>query len=118
MSEEETKLAQQLKKLNSKLDEFGNKNKFMIYSAKPFKFAWANFMAGTFFSLGRLFGSIFIFSIMIYFLSKMNLGGFFSNWMENTISQINWEKVIPQPKMQLDLNDLNLDQFNQKNLNY
>ncbi|MBU1088645.1 hypothetical protein KKA02_02090 [Patescibacteria group bacterium] len=116
--EEETQLTQQLKKLNNKLDEFGNKNKFMIYSANPLKFAWANFTAGIFFSLGRLFGSIVIFAATIYIFSKMNLGNFFSNWMENTMSQVNWEKVIPQPKMQLDLNDLDLDQFNQKNLNY
>ena len=89
----------------------------MIYSANPFKFAWANFMAGTFFSLGRLFGSIAIFGAMIYIFSKMNLGNFFSNWMKNTMSQINWEKVIPQPKMQMDLNNLDLDGLNQKDLN-
>ena len=107
MSEQETQLTQQLKKLNNQLDEFGNKNKFMIYSANPLKFAWANFIAGTFFSLGRLFGSIAIFGVMIYIFSKMNLGSFFSSWMENTMSQINWEKIIPQPKMQLDLDNIN-----------
>ena len=101
-----SKLNNQLKKLNDKLDQFGNKSKFMIYSANPFKFAIANFIAGTFFALGRLFGNIAVFGAIIYFLSQINLTPMITKWMENTLAQINWQKIVPQPKMQLDV-DLN-----------
>ncbi|MFH1705339.1 MAG: hypothetical protein ABH867_00315 [Patescibacteria group bacterium] len=107
---EDGNLAKELKKLNQNIDELRHTGKFMLYSANPFKFAFMNFIAGAFHSLGGLFGYIVIFGAFAFILSKVNLNQLVTNWMENTLGQINWEKVMPSPQLPegINLNGLDL----------
>lgn len=91
------KLTLELKKLNQKLEQVGNTDRYMVYNANPFKFAWFNFIGGVFHSLGTLFGTIVVAGAIIYLFSKVNLTQTISTFIEQTMSQIKWEKVIPTP---------------------
>ena len=74
----------ELKALNEKLDKI----------TKPSKLMWTNFLSGTFRSLGMIFGTVVIGSILIYFFSQLDFTKAVSGWVENTLSQIKWEKII------------------------
>jgi Domain of unknown function (DUF5665) len=79
----------ELKKLNKKLEKFTH----------PLKAALLNFSAGTFRSLGTIFGTLIIASALIYVFSQVNFTKAISTWIENTLSQVNFEKIIaPQIK--------------------
>lgn len=91
------KLVLELKRLNQKLEQVGNTDRYMIYNANPFKFAWFNFIGGVFHSLGTLFGTLVVAGAIIFIVSKVDFTGTISSWMEKTMSQIKWEKVIPTP---------------------
>lgn len=81
-------ILQELKNINEKLEKF----------TKPSKVMWSNFLSGTFRSIGMLFGTIIIGSILIYFFSQLNFTKAVTGWVENTLSQIRWEKIVtPQP---------------------
>ena len=95
------KLILELEKLNKKLDTLGNNSRYMIYNANPFKFAWFNFIAGIFHSLGSLFGTVVIAAAVVYVLSQFNITKLFSQMIENSLNQIRWEKVVPTPFVQL-----------------
>jgi len=89
-------LTQQLAKLNQKLDSIDlNKSRFVVYNANPLKFAGYNFIAGTFHSLGRLFGTAVIAGILIYFFSQIDLISAVTNWLEQVMSKMNWQQIIP-----------------------
>lgn len=63
----------------------------------PAHIAWNQFVAGIFHSLGSLFGTVIIASILIYLLSQLNLTRFTSKFIEDSMSQINWHKIVPTP---------------------
>lgn len=106
-----TDLTNEVKKLNKNISELRHSgNKFMLYSANPAKFVFMNFLSGVFHSLGTLFGYIVIFGAIVFLLSKINLQGLMTKWLETTLGQINWENIMPiyeMPKINLD--GLNLD---------
>jgi hypothetical protein len=77
-------ILQELKNINQKIEKF----------TKPTKFAWLNFLGGISHSLGTLFGTAIITLILIYVFSRFDFTKSISNWMENTLNQINWEKII------------------------
>lgn len=80
----------ELQKINQKIDNYTN----------PFKISWSNFLAGIFRSLGTLFGTVIIASVLVYIFSQFNFTSSVSKWIENTMSQINWTKVVaPQPQI-------------------
>jgi len=109
-------LVNELKRLNRHISELRNSgNKFMLYSANPAKFAFMNFLSGIFHSLGSLFGYIVVFGAIVFLLSKVNLQGLMTKWLETTLGQINWEKVMPTYEMpqKIDLDKLNLKQESQ-----
>lgn len=107
MAEENKQLTKELKELNKHLKELKNSGKHMIYSASPFKFGFFNFLAGIFHALGSLFGYLIIFGAVAYFLSQANLGNLMSKWVENTLQQVNWNKIMPMPEKSLqDLDQL------------
>ncbi len=92
------KIAIELQELNSKLDELSSsKNRYMVFSSRPLKFMWFNFMAGMFHMLGMIFGTAIMVSIFIYLFSRFNFTKPISNWIESTLKQVSWEKVVPQP---------------------
>ncbi|MDD4135942.1 MAG: DUF5665 domain-containing protein [Candidatus Shapirobacteria bacterium] len=74
----------ELQKINQKIDNYTN----------PFKISWSNFLAGTFRSLGTLFGTLIIASAFVYVFSKFNFTTSISKWIESTMSQVNWTKVV------------------------
>lgn len=80
----------ELQKINKKIDNYTN----------PFKISWSNFLAGIFHSLGTLFGTLVIASAIIYLLSRLNLTFSISKWIETTMSQINWTKVVTPQEIQ------------------
>jgi len=77
----------ELQKINKKIDNYTN----------PFKLSWSNFLAGTFHSLGTLFGTLIVASALVYVFSKFNFTTSISKWIENTMSQVNWTKVVAPP---------------------
>ncbi len=110
MSDENGELTQELRVLNKHLKELRNSGKHMLYSANPFKFSVYNFLAGIFHALGTLFGYVVIFGIIAYLASQVNLNNLASKWVENTLQQVNWNKVVPMP----DSNLQNLDDLQQQ----
>jgi len=109
---EKKSFIKELKRLNQQLDELKTSGRHMIYSANPFKFALFNFLAGAAHSLGSLFGYIIIVAVGFYLLKGVDLAKLTSQWMENSLQNIKWDKIMPQPKMpeNLDLNNSKLPQ--------
>ncbi len=110
MAEKNEELTRELKTLNKHLNELRNSGKHMLYSANPFKFGVYNFIAGVFHSLGALFGYIVVFGAILYFASQFNLNQLMSKWVENTLQQVNWGKIMPMPEDSLQ----NLDELQQQ----
>jgi len=110
--EQKENLTEEVKKLNHQLKELRRSGRYMIYSANPFKFAFFNFLAGIAHSLGSIFSYIIIAAVGFYLLKGVDLAKLTSQWMENSLKNIKWDKIMPQPKMpsNLDLNDLKLPQ--------
>lgn len=92
-------LVLEIKKLNEKLGAINNRSQYMIYNANPFKFFVFNFIAGVSHALGTLFGMIIITAVIIYFLSRINVMSAINSWLEDTMSQVKWEKIIPLPQV-------------------
>lgn len=92
-----SKLTVEIKKLNQKLDRIGDQNRFMVYSTNPWKFGWYNFLAGVFYSLGILFGTAVIATSLLYLSAKYNFTNSVTSWVENTLSQIKWERILNVP---------------------
>jgi hypothetical protein len=74
----------ELKSINQKIEKF----------TKPSKSIWLNFINGTFHSLGTIFGTIILASALIYLFAQFDFTKSISSWIENTLSQIKWEKII------------------------
>ena len=74
----------ELKNINQKIEKF----------TRPSKSIWLNFLNGTFHSLGTIFGTAIITIILIYVFSQFNFTKAISDWMTNTLSQINFEKIL------------------------
>lgn len=85
----EQDILSELQKLNSKIDRF----------TKPSRFVFLNFLGGAARSLGAIFGTLVFFFILAYFLSQINLTKPISQWIESTLSQVKWERVI-MPQIQ------------------
>lgn len=79
----------ELKKLNKNLERNNN----------HFKRSFSNFLNGTFYALGTIFGTLILASVIIYLFSKFNFTSSISKWIESTISQVNWAKII-SPQVQ------------------
>ncbi|MDD4785286.1 MAG: hypothetical protein PHH12_02415 [Candidatus Shapirobacteria bacterium] len=77
-------ILQELKNINQKIEKF----------TKPSKSIWLSFLNGTFHSLGTFFSTLIIASVLFYLFSQFNFTKSISNWTENTLNQINWEKII------------------------
>ncbi len=88
------KLTLEIQKLNQRLYQISNRSRYMIYSANPFKFAFFNFIAGVFHSLGSLFGTAIIAAFLVYFFSQFDVTRIFSQMIETSLNQVRWEKVI------------------------
>jgi len=76
------------------LQELKNINKKIEIFTKPSKLIWLSFLSGTFRSLGTIFGTLIIASLLFYLFSQFDFTKSISSWMENTLNQINWEKII------------------------
>jgi hypothetical protein len=88
-------LIEEIKKLNQRIDQISTSGRLMIYNANPFKFAFFNFIAGVFHSLGTLLTTVVISAVVFYFISSLNIPQYFGKLMESSMSQINWQKIIP-----------------------
>lgn len=93
------KLILEIKKLNQKLDHINMNDRYMVYNASPLKFAWFNFIGGVFHSLGTLFGTVVVAGILVYVLSQINFINPLTDWIEQILSQVQWEQVIPQQSL-------------------
>ncbi|HBP50883.1 TPA: hypothetical protein DD455_00940 [Candidatus Shapirobacteria bacterium] len=89
------KLVIELKKLNQSLDKIGNQSRFMIYSSSPMKFAFYNFIAGVFHSLGSLFATAVIAGIFVYFFSQIDLVSIINGWINSILSQSQYSNILP-----------------------
>lgn len=106
-----SRLTVEIKKLNQRLDQIGSQNRFMIYSVNRWKFASYNFWAGVFYSLGMLFGTAVIATVLVYFLGKMDFTKPLSQWVEKTLGGIRWEKIISIPASNYDPKIIEQDQI-------
>lgn len=80
----------ELQKINQKIDNY----------IHPLKRFWVSFLNGTFYALGAIFGTLIIAYALIYVFSQFNFTASVSKWIETTMSQINWTKVIaPQTQI-------------------
>ena len=91
------KLTLEIRKLNQTLDRLTLNHRFMIFSANPLKFAYYNFLAGAFHSLGSLFGTAVIAAAFVYFFSSVDFIPAVTTWIESILSDIRWEQILPSP---------------------
>ncbi len=101
MTEENKELSKEIKELNSNLKSLRRSGRHMIYSANPFKFAFFNFLAGIFHALGSLVGYVIIFGIIAYLISQVNLGNLMGQLVEDSLQQVDWNKIMPMPENNL-----------------
>lgn len=91
-------LVQELKKLNQKLSQISNGDRYFLYSSRPLKFVLLNFVSGISHSLGTLFGTFIIAAALVYLFRTMDITKPVTLWIESVMSQIRWEQIIPMPK--------------------
>ncbi len=91
----------ELKKLNQRLDKL----------TKLSKVSFSSFITGTFRSLGAIFGTLIIASALIYLFSQFNFTSSISKLIENTMSQIDFEKIIA-PQIKIEEKIINADNQN------
>jgi len=84
MEKDNQEIINELKILNKKIDRI----------TRPSRFTFLNFLAGTFHALGTIFGTLIVTSAIIYIFSQFNLTKSISQWFENTLTQVNWNKII------------------------
>lgn len=60
-----------------------------------------NFFNGLFYSFGIFAGYIIIILSLAYFATQYNWAQLLGKSFESMMSQINWEKIVPQPKIQI-----------------
>jgi len=77
-------ILQELKNINQKIEKFVKPSRHILFS----------FLIGTFRSLGALFGTLIVASILIYIFSQFNFSKSISSFIENTLGQVNFEKII------------------------
>lgn len=77
-------ILEELKKLNKQLEKANRLGKVSL----------SNFISGTFHSLGSIFGTLIIATALIYVFSSFNFTKSISSFIENTLSQVNFEKII------------------------
>jgi hypothetical protein len=83
----ENQILEELKKINENLSKNNNS-------------LFKNYTAGLFHSFGNFTGTVLIFFMLIYLASQFNLTEIITKSFEKMMSQINWSKVIPVPKIQ------------------
>lgn len=90
-------LEKQLSKLNSNLESSLAKNRYFVYSSRPFKFVWLNFIAGIFHSIGMAIGTLLVLTLGGFFvarlLSGIDLAGEAGNWL-NQVTEQSTDKMI------------------------
>jgi len=84
-------LEKQLSKLNANLEDSLKRNRYFIYSSRPFKFVWLNFIAGIFHSIGMAVGTLLVLTVggflVARFLSGVNLTEVVSDWLNQVTQQ-------------------------------
>ena len=84
----EDQILVELKKLN---EELRRQNNTVLKS----------FSYGFFHSLGYFFGTTVVFFVFIYLAAQFDLTKALSKSFESMMSQVNWNKIVPAPKIQL-----------------
>lgn len=99
----EQEILQELKNISQKLDKSNGLARKM----------YGSFFAGMMQSLGYLLGWILALFIGIYVISllKIDLVGLSSKLIEQSFSRINWQKIMPAPKLIEVPSNFNLKDF-------
>lgn len=92
MDKDNQEIINELKILNKKIDRITH----------PARFTFFNFLAGTFHALGTIFGTLIVTSAIIYLFSQFDLTKSISQWFENTLTQINWSKIVAPEMKQIE----------------
>lgn len=66
------------------------------------KTVFNSFLAGFFHSFGSFIGTAALFLLALALASQLNWTQALSQQFEKFMSEINWEKIVPQPKVQFD----------------
>lgn len=80
----------ELKRLNKNLDKINHPGKHIL----------SNFVGGAAHTLGAIFGTLIIVSAIFFVLSKINLSEPISNWIEDTLNKVRWDKITAPPIQQ------------------
>jgi len=99
--ESQKALVEQLERLNKNLEESLMKNRYFIYSAKPWKFILYNFLAGALRALGSTIGTVLILAIGGYLasriLSQINFTEKAAKWLQQVVQQAGEKKPVVVP---------------------
>lgn len=87
-------ILRELQELNQRIDRISLSNRFFVFNGNLPKFAFYNFLAGTFSSLGAVFGTLIVASFFVYLFSKLNFTTTLSHWISETLVQVNWSKIL------------------------
>lgn len=93
MDKDNKEIINELKKLNKKIDQISNNNRFFVFNSSPTKFGLFNFLGGTFHALGTIFGTVIVASVIVYLFSQFNITKSISNWIQSTLNQVNFTKI-------------------------
>lgn len=102
MEKDNQEIINELKKLNKKIDQITNNNRFFVYNTNPAKFGFFNFLGGTFHALGTIFGTVIVASVVVYLFSQFNITKSISNWIKTTLNQVDFTKISAPEMKQIE----------------
>ena len=76
------------------LSELKSINKKLEKLTKTSKVIFRGFINGTVSALGAIFGTVIIASALVYLFSRFDFTNVLSNWITDTMSQVNWTKIV------------------------
>jgi len=85
--ENNQEIINQLESLNQKVEKI----------LSPKKMIWHNFLFGISRALGYLFGMIIIASLIAFLLSKISIGQYITDWIQDNQAILNSQISVPVP---------------------
>ena len=97
MTPDDQQILSQLQKISQDLDQIKT-------SISKRNTAAESVLNGFLSSLGNIIGTTLFILVLIYLVSKLNINfnQLVAKYLEQTMSQVNWSKIIPTPKLQID----------------
>lgn len=91
----EKELTKELKALASEIKKIKSMDYLKVFN-NPFKFMWFAFLKGLMVGFGSVLGASVLVGVFIFLLGQVSFVPIIGDFVEEIISQIQLEKVIPQ----------------------